>query len=97
MTVSHVEVLVEEPSMEAALGALLPKMLGKTSFQVYVHNGKTDLLASLPGRLRGYAAWMTADYRILVVSTATPTTAWSSSGRLRRPRAVLGCLPERRR
>lgn len=67
MTVAHVEVLVEEPSMEAALMALLPKMLGDTSFQIYVHNGKADLLASLPGRLRGYSAWMTAEYRVLVV------------------------------
>ncbi len=45
MTVAHVEVLVEELSMEAALRDLLPRVLGGISFQI--------LLDRLPERLRG--------------------------------------------
>lgn len=67
MTVAHVEVLVEEPSAEAALLLLLPKMLGNASFQVYPHSCKDDLLKRLPERLRGYAAWIPDDWRIVVV------------------------------
>lgn len=67
MAVSHVEVLVEEPSMEAALRVLLPRVLGDLSFGVYSHQGKADLLQRLPARLRGYAAWLPDDYRIVVV------------------------------
>jgi hypothetical protein len=65
--VSHVEVLVEEPSMEAALRELLPRVLGNLTFQVYTHQCKADLLKRLPKRLRGYSAWLPADYRIVVV------------------------------
>ena len=56
MTVAHVEVVVEEPSAEAALRILLPRILGSTSFEVYPHTCKDDLLKRLPERLRGYAS-----------------------------------------
>ncbi len=67
MGVSHVEVLVEEPSMEAALRVLLPRLVGELSFEVYTFQGKPDLLERLPERLRGYAAWLPDDYRVVVV------------------------------
>ena len=67
MAVSHVELLVEEPSMEAALRVWLPRVLGDLSFEVYPHQGKLDLLKRLPDRLRGYAEWLPDDYRIVVV------------------------------
>jgi hypothetical protein len=68
MTVDHVEVLVEEASMEAALRILLPNMLGDgITFQVYPSNGKHDLLDNLPNRLRGYQAWLPETWRIVVV------------------------------
>lgn len=67
MTVEHIEVLVEEPSMEAALRLLLPKIIGSVSFDVYPHQGKDELLARLPDRLRGYAAWLPETWRIVVV------------------------------
>jgi hypothetical protein len=68
MTVEHVEVLVEEVSMEAALRVLLPKMLGdEITFQVYPSNGKQDLLDNLPDRLRGYQTWLPEAWRIVVV------------------------------
>ena len=64
---SHVEVLVEEPSMEAALRVLLPRLLGELSFRVYPYQGKDDLLTKLPGRLRGYRSWLPPDWRVVVV------------------------------
>jgi Domain of unknown function (DUF4276) len=64
----HLELLVEEPSAEAALVNLLPKMLtAEDRFMVHPHQGKSDLLAKLPGRLRGYRHWITSDYRIVVL------------------------------
>jgi hypothetical protein len=67
MSADHVEFLVEEPSMEAALRLLLPKLLGRLSFEVYPHQCKDELLARLPGRLRGYAAWIPKTWRIVVL------------------------------
>lgn len=64
----HLEILVEEPSMEAALKNLLPKMLPvETTSRLLSFQGKQNLLRELPLRLRGYAAWITADYRIVVL------------------------------
>lgn len=67
MAVSHVEVLVEEPSMEAALRILLPRLLGDLSFEIYSHQCKNDLLNRLPQRLRGYSSWLPDDHRLVVV------------------------------
>ena len=68
MAAAHLEVLVEEPSMEAFLRVLLPRLLPQDrSFEVHAFQGKTDLLSKLEGRLRGYAAWIPDDWRILVV------------------------------
>jgi hypothetical protein len=67
MTVEHVEVLVEEPSMEAALQILLPRLLGSLSFEIYPHQGKNALLKRLPERLNGYHGWLPDDWRILIV------------------------------
>lgn len=67
MDVSHVEVLVEEPSMEVALRALLPRLLASVSFKVYPHQCKHDLLQRLPDRLRAYSKWLPADWRIVVL------------------------------
>lgn len=53
--------------MEAALRLLLPKMLQAVSFEVHPHQGKRDLLARLPDRLRGYSKWIPITWRIVVV------------------------------
>lgn len=53
--------------MEAALRALLPRLLTSQSFEVYPHQGKDELLERLPARLRGYAQWLPEDWRIVVV------------------------------
>jgi hypothetical protein len=68
MTAIHLELLVEEPSMEAFLRALLPRLLPQDrSFQVHPFQGKSDLLGKLQARLRGYAKWLPDDWRIVVV------------------------------
>ncbi|HEX6903401.1 MAG TPA: DUF4276 family protein [Thermoanaerobaculia bacterium] len=66
-SLSHLEFLVEEPSAEAALAHLIPKILGKTSFAVYPHRGKRDLMRRLPDRLRGYRRWLPGDWGIVVL------------------------------
>jgi hypothetical protein len=64
----HLEFLVEEPSAEAALRNLVPKILGENvSFAIHPHQGKRDLLKKLPGRLRGYRLWLPSDYCIVVL------------------------------
>ena len=60
-------VMVEEPSMEAALEQLLPTMLGDVAFQIIRFQCKDDLLKKAPERLKGYAAWLPETWRILVL------------------------------
>ncbi len=64
----HLAFLVEEESAEAALKEIVPKILGVTvTFHVHVHQGKRNLLKKLPDRLRAYARWLPADWRIVVL------------------------------
>lgn len=67
MTVEHVEVLVEEPSAEAALGLLLPRILGTVSFRVLPHQCKDELMRRLEDRLRGYQSWLPETWRIVII------------------------------
>jgi len=67
MSVEHIEILVEEPSMEAALRLLIPRIIGDLSFEVRPFQCKQDLLDNLPKRLRGYARWLPPTHRIIVV------------------------------
>ena len=67
MIAEHLEVIVEEPSMEAALSILLPRMVGDASFQIYAHQCKDELLARLPQRLHGYKSWLPATWKIVVL------------------------------
>lgn len=64
----HVEFLVEEESIEVALQSLVPAVAGPTvTFNVHPHQGKPDLMAKLPDRLRGYASWLPSDWRIAIL------------------------------
>jgi hypothetical protein len=64
----HFEFLVEEPSMEAFLNELLPRLLPEgCTFQIHTFQGKQDLLGKLESRLRGYSSWLPPDWRIVVV------------------------------
>lgn len=68
MPASHLELLVEEPSMERFLRALLPRLLPRDrTFEVHSFQGKSDLLGKLSARLRGYASWLPDDWRVVVV------------------------------
>jgi len=68
MVARHLEVLTEEPSMEAFLNTLLPRILSEGStFTVHPFQGKYNLLSKLRNRLRGYANWIPDNYRIMVV------------------------------
>jgi len=67
MNVEYVYFLVEEPSMEAFLRELLPRILGDVPFAVHSFQCKHDLLNRLPDRLRGYAAWLPENHRVVVV------------------------------
>ena len=60
-------VFVEEYSMEVALEKLLPGLLGTIAFQIIRFQCKDDLLKQAPNRLKGYAAWLPKNWRILVL------------------------------
>ena len=63
----HIEFLVEELSIQAALQNLLPKMIGKsTTFDIHPFKGKTDLINKLPARLKGYKNWILLDWKNVV-------------------------------
>ena len=64
----HLELLVEEPSMEHFLRLVLPRLLPEGfPFSIHAHQGKDDLRPKLEQRLRGYARWIADDCRIVVV------------------------------
>lgn len=67
MANTHLEILVEEPSMETFLHVLLPRLFPETSFQVHAFLCKPDLLNKLQARLKGYAHWPSNYGRIVVV------------------------------
>lgn len=68
MKAEHLEILVEEPSMEAFLRVVIPKILGNSvTFNIYPYQCKDDLLKKLPSRLEGYANWLPETYRIVVI------------------------------
>ena len=68
MTADHLEILVEERSMEVFLRELLPSLIrDRATFNVYPSQGKADLLNNLPARLRGYARWLPEGWRVIVV------------------------------
>ena len=66
--VDHIEILVEEPSMEVALEALLPKIIRHgIRYDIKRFQCKTELLKQLPSRLAGYASWLPTTTCIIVL------------------------------
>lgn len=64
----HIEILVEELSMEVTLKTMLPHLLPlEITCRIINFQGKQNLLRQLPARLRGYASWITDEYRIVVL------------------------------
>ena len=69
----HVEFLLEEPSAEAALHPLLPRLLqGPDTWRCVPHRGKDALLARLPALLKTYASRLAhePDLRVMVLMDA---------------------------
>ncbi len=65
---THLEFLVEEPSMEGFLRVALPRMIPECcSFRIHAFRSKQDLLRKLRGRLRGYQHWIPPNWRIVVL------------------------------
>ena len=68
MPASHFEFHMEELSMEAFLRAWLTRMLPENcSFEIHPYPGKAALLRKIENRLKGYAAWMPDEYRIVII------------------------------
>ncbi len=64
----HVDFLLEEPSAEAALNQLLPKLLpAGDTWRCVPHRGKDALLMRLPALLKNYAGRMPHDANLRVV------------------------------
>ena len=64
----HVVVLCEEPSMEALLRILLPRILPEIStHEIHAFRNKRALRRRVQGRLRGYARWVPEGWRIVVL------------------------------
>ena len=78
MSAAHLELLVEEPSMEAFLRAMLPRLLPQDrTFEVHPFQGKNDLLGKLEARLRAYASWLPANWRVIVVVDRDDDDCWA--------------------
>ena len=67
MTLKHLEALVEEPSMEALLTVLLPKLIGDATFRIYAHTSKDILLGRLASRLKAYRQMLQPGWVVLVL------------------------------
>lgn len=89
----HIEFLVEEPSAEAALRNLVPLIVGhEVTFKVHPYQGKSDLLAKLPGRLQGYRSWLPEDWRIVVLLDADRADCRDLKGQLEGTAAQAGLV-----
>lgn len=64
----HIEFLVEEPSIKAALTHLLPQIFSShVTFTIHPFQGKPDLMKKLPKRLKGYCSWLPNDWKIIIL------------------------------
>lgn len=89
----HIEFLVEEPSAEVALNNLVPLIVGReVTFKVHSYQGKSDLLAKLPGRLQGYRGWLPEDWRIVVLLDADRADCRVLKGQLEGTAAQAGLV-----
>jgi hypothetical protein len=87
----HVEFFVEESSTEAFLEGCLKRWLPNTcSFKIHSFQGKRDLLASLPSRLRAYSQWAPEDYRFAVLVDEDRQDCQELKARLERAAAHAG-------
>lgn len=67
MSSVHYEFIVEDQSMEVFLDGFIRSVIVDATYQVYSHQGKSDLIRKLPSRLRGYAGWIPSNWRIVIL------------------------------
>jgi hypothetical protein len=67
MSLSHIEILVEEASMEMALRELIPKLIGPVDCAFQRFQGKRALIRQMPERLRTLRRMLRPDWLVLVV------------------------------
>ena len=64
----HIELLVEEISVEMALHNLLPKLVtDEHTYRIISFQGKKDLLRKLKIELKGYKRWIGEDFKIIIL------------------------------
>lgn len=93
----HVELLTEEPSAEAALRVLVPRLLpAVTSWEVRPFTGKGALLSALPTRLRAYPDWLPhvhgPDWCVVVLIDRDDDDCHTLKGELERITAEAGLV-----
>jgi hypothetical protein len=92
--IDRFEILVEDASTEAMLRSLLPRFLRPGQFEIHPHQGKPDLLANLESRLRGYARWLPATTRVIVLVDRDHDDCYELKRRILKSRAtskILSC------
>ena len=93
----HIEFLLEEPSAEAALSAILPKVFSPDIiYNFHVFQGKDDLLKKLPARLKGYRHWIPDDWRIVVLVDRDRADCFQLKARLERAASEAGFVTKSR-
>ena len=85
----HIELFLEEPSAEAFLQGLLPRLMPVgTTWNLIVFQGKTDLLGNRERRLKGYKSWMPEDWKIVVLIDEDRTNCRALKVRMEAARAL---------
>lgn len=93
----HIEMLLEEPSAEAFFAGFLPKVTPEgTTWNLISFQGKANLLANLEKRLKGYASWIPADYRIVVLVDEDRQDCRRLKSQLENAAAAAGLLTKTR-
>ena len=94
----HLVMLVEEPSMEVFLQALLPRLLPEdTTFEIHAFQGKSDLLSKLEDRLRGYKRWLLPNWHIMILVDRDNDDCHKLKARLEQMAAKSGLLERSQR
>ena len=93
----HVEFLVEEPSAEAALFNIVPKILHDVTFRIHPFQGKQDLLSKLLPRLKGYRGWLPDDWKIVVLVDADDEDCKELKATLEEKAETAGLMTKSRR
>ena len=89
----HIELFLEEPSAEALLQGLLPKLVPVgTTWNPIVFQGKPDLLSNLERRLKGYKSWMPEDWKIVVLIDEDRANCRKLKARMEAASAAAGFL-----